>query len=207
VQDDTDQDDQPLDPVPPQGDGDADPTSRRGFFREALAGMLSPVVDYIQDRLPAGVYADPADYEYTPPALRPPGALHAGGFFNACTACGSCAAACPDGVILMDGGPRIDPNVAGCRMCEGFPCVAACKTGALALTDRAALFMGLAVWDPSHCVLIADQPCEACRDACPLGAVEIGDAYVDVDADKCTGCGLCQQACPLAEKGIVVEPY
>lgn len=37
--------------------------------------------------------------------------------------------------------------------------------------------------------------CTRCRDACPHDAIRIADA-VEIDDVKCTGCGLCVQACP-----------
>ncbi|MDO5119661.1 MAG: 4Fe-4S binding protein [Coriobacteriales bacterium] len=41
--------------------------------------------------------------------------------------------------------------------------------------------------------------CGACVDACPVGAIEVGDeGYVEVvDEDACIGCGACQDACPM----------
>ncbi len=38
--------------------------------------------------------------------------------------------------------------------------------------------------------------CRRCLDACPAGAVHIEGQAVAVDADLCSGCGLCAAACP-----------
>lgn len=42
-------------------------------------------------------------------------------------------------------------------------------------------------------------PCNPCEEACPKRAIEIGDSIINLpilDADKCTGCGLCIASCP-----------
>lgn len=193
---------------PPAQPPDEGSTSRRGFFREALAGLLGPVANLIQDRLRFDLYDEPADYAGVRPPLRPPGAVAGEAFADLCDHCGDCAAACPASAIVMDPDPRVVPAEQACLMCGGFPCVAACPTGALAGVGRDELCMGLAVWDPSACQLTAGGRCWACRDACPVaGAVTIGQYYVDVDSDKCTGCGMCEQACPQHPRGIVVEPF
>ncbi len=204
----------PPEPPPPQEEPPAaqeeedPPTSRRGFFREALAGLIGPVVELIQDRFHLELPACPYDYEYTPPPLRPPGAVAGDAFAELCTGCGQCASACGPGAIVMDGGPRIDPDRAGCQMCPGLPCVAACPTGALEEVSTEQVCLGLAVWDPSQCKVMAGETCDACRQACPVaGCIAVEEYYVEVDGQKCTGCGLCQQACPMDPKAIVVEPY
>ncbi len=184
------------------------PTSRRGFFRDAFAGLLGPVVDLIQDRLRFDLYDEPADYDYAPAPLRPPGAVAGDGFAELCTECGECAAACPAGAIVMDPDPRIVPAREACRMCEGFPCIAACRTGALESVGRGELCMGVAVWDASLCKVMAGEDCAVCLEACPVGgAITIEEHYVEIDSEKCTGCGLCEHACPLHPKAITVEPF
>ncbi len=37
--------------------------------------------------------------------------------------------------------------------------------------------------------------CELCLTSCPVGAIREG-FYLELDAEKCTGCGICWQVCP-----------
>ena len=50
------------------------------------------------------------------------------------------------------------------------------------------------------CLAFRGVTCMSCRDVCPSGAVRLelalGGARPRIDADICTGCGDCSQACP-----------
>ena len=48
--------------------------------------------------------------------------------------------------------------------------------------------------------------CGACVDACPTGALEIGDegAFV-ANAENCIGCGACLEACPTGALTEIAE--
>ncbi len=45
--------------------------------------------------------------------------------------------------------------------------------------------------------------CGCCVSVCPQGALELIDAYLDVDEDSCTDCGICARVCPLGALEVV----
>lgn len=53
---------------------------------------------------------------------------------------------------------------------------------------------------PVACIECFQQiPCNPCEEACPRGAITVGDAITALprlDEEKCNGCGLCMTRCP-----------
>ncbi|MFZ5754734.1 MAG: 4Fe-4S binding protein [Bacillota bacterium] len=46
---------------------------------------------------------------------------------------------------------------------------------------------------------VQEIPCNPCEKACPFGAITVGQPITNLpalDADKCTGCGICIPSCP-----------
>lgn len=159
--------------------------------------------------------------------LRPPGAV--ADFAAACIKCGQCVQACPyDSIKLVPTGgaagsglPRIVPRETPCVMCEPLHCVKACPTGALApgLTDITQARIGLAVIDIEHCLSWQGLRCEVCFRVCPAQGQAIRlvsqqrqlskhAMFVPlVQAEACTGCGLCEKRCPTEVSAIrVLDP-
>ncbi len=166
--------------------------------------------------------------------LRPPGADKS--FLASCIRCGLCVEACPYltlklatfGSGIEAGTPYFEPRKIPCYMCKDIPCAVACPTGALdvnRLRDEESKIninksqMGVAVVDTTHCIAYGGIQCDACYRACPL----IGKAIVleyrhstftnehanllpIVDADFCTGCGMCERACVTQKPTIRVLP-
>ncbi len=38
--------------------------------------------------------------------------------------------------------------------------------------------------------------CESCVDACPVSAIEMNDGVAKIDGESCSDCGGCVDACP-----------
>ncbi|MCL2883238.1 MAG: 4Fe-4S dicluster domain-containing protein, partial [Coriobacteriia bacterium] len=160
--------------------------------------------------------------------LRPPGAQSEDDFIARCVSCGKCVLACPYAAIQTAtiatgrsaGTPYIDARRKACRMCEGFPCVAACPTGALRdITTRADVRMGTAVINEDLCVVFTNaNRCEVCYRVCPLidQAISIdyrkreGDIHhvlfaPVINVDKCTGCGICVERCVISQPDVAIK--
>jgi ferredoxin-type protein NapG len=135
---------------------------RRDFMKQATGlGVIGAAAV-------AGIYAAPqliADE----PLLRPPGAVDEASYLNLCIKCGQCLQVCPyDSILLedIDGGASmgmayIDPTQRGCYLCEAFPCVLACPTGALdhEHDQIEMVHMGMAVIvNESACLALKKEP-------------------------------------------------
>jgi ferredoxin-type protein NapG len=163
-----------------------------------------------------------------PYALRPPGALAESDFNATCIKCGQCVNACPPDILrlapaggdLPIGMPSFTPRSGACVMCPDIPCVQACPTGALnpQLKDINQARMGLAVIDIENCLSWKGLRCEICHRECPLKGKAISlethprqiskhAMFVPlVHSDACTGCGICEQACPTEVSAIRILP-
>lgn len=170
---------------------DSVPVSRRGFIGGAAVGVAAAI------GLPRMGGAD----EHV---IRPPGSLPEERFLGACVRCGECVKACPTGILQPAGAsvglpslwtPHADPLRASCDP-DCTNCGSVCPTGAirhLPLEEKREARMGLAVVDET-CI-----QCFRCISACPYNAiVEMGpDLPVWVRADRCVGCGACENTCHM----------
>ncbi len=165
----------------------------------------------------------------TPFALRPPGAVSESDFNAKCIKCGQCVDACPYDTLHLAragdhipiGTPYFTPRDVPCYMCPDIPCKVACPTGALEpeLEDINDSRMGLAVIDVENCLSWQGLRCEICHRECPLTdqaiTVEHHPRRISkhamfvprVHSSHCTGCGICEKACPTQEAAIrVINP-
>jgi len=152
--------------------------------------------------------------------IRPPYAIRELDFLLACTRCGACIEACPHGTIFplpvrqgaeVVNTPALDLLNHACHLCADWPCVAACEPRALqppAVEEDQPLplpRLAYANIDPAVCLPYSGPECGACRAACPLdGALLWQLEKPQIDASRCTGCGLCREACITSPKAISV---
>lgn len=179
--------------------------SRKEFFRELLG------LDRKRgDRLPL------------PPRpltlLRPPGALLPDDrYLEACTGCNACVEACPKKAIRLHPSPVdathpiavLEVGHTPCVLCETLPCAAACPDGALIPPPGPRqVRMGVAQVDPRLCRTFRGEGCDVCVRVCPFPdeAIRMIGHRPVVMPSACTGCGLCEAACPERPAAIVVHP-
>ena len=191
-----------------------DETGRRGFFKEALNQLIQPVAEFLDDRISDHL---PAEDSGNRPLFRPPGALPEAEFLEKCHRCGNCIKNCPANAIFplqttqpdIANTPYIDPEEQPCVICDSLACMYVCPSGALQTVYAEDIKIGLAVFSAETCLRTQDLDCTYCVDTCPIGEDAIHftpDGIVEVIDAGCTGCGVCQYACPTSPKSIVIHP-
>ena len=90
-------------------------------------------------------------------------------------------------------------------MCSDTPCITACETGAL--VAEAGVSMGSAQILMQSCLAHQNSFCTVCSEQCPVaGAIDVIDGKPVINAAVCTGCGVCDFACPAPHKAILIRP-
>ncbi|MFQ5862762.1 MAG: 4Fe-4S dicluster domain-containing protein [Candidatus Brocadiales bacterium] len=179
---------------------------RREFFRETLIQAADALREIAKET------AVGSSRRY----LRPPGAVEELEFVSLCTRCDECIKVCPHYAIrgantdsgLALGSPIIDPKEQPCMLCEDFPCIKACKEGALVMPERREdVRMGVAVVDEKACISGDIQFCQSCVIACPFPdeAIYMKDGKPVVSKERCTGCGICEQACMTVNSACAMK--
>ena len=178
----------------------------------------------------AGLAAvEPTTVHPQPHLIRPPGARDPD-FTSRCIRCGLCLKVCPTAGLqpsLAAAGwsglwtPVLVPRLGHCD----YTCVACgevCPTAAiprLALSAKQQTVIGQAYIDRDRCIPWADgRTCLVCEEMCPLPekAIQLEEAAVTgadgvtttvrrphVLHDRCTGCGICENRCPLAGEAAI----
>ncbi len=184
---------------------------RRQFFRTTLGKASQAVVEHV-DRKVA---------RHAARWVRPPFAQPEIEFLLVCTRCNECIEACPHDVIFplpprcgtkFTGTPALDLVNRGCHLCEDWPCVASCKSGALkppesTEDDPPPVPVLARAWiDTTQCLPYQGPECGACAGSCPVPDALLWDGpRPRIDIDVCVGCGLCREACITEPKAVSIE--
>jgi len=172
--------------------------------------------------------------------IRPPFAIDELDFLLACTRCDNCVDACPQNIIFplsaklgmkVFNTPAMDLLNHGCHLCEGWPCIQSCETGALMIpiaspddkitkqeesnvssvelgnndTKRVLPIIATVTINTKTCLPYSGPECGACR-VCPVeGAMIWTMEKPSINPLLCTGCALCREACIVEPKAINVQ--
>jgi ferredoxin len=155
--------------------------------------------------------------------IRPPGSVPEDKFLSRCIRCGECMKVCKTNGLqpaLFECGidglwtPHLVSRHGGCED-KCHMCGQVCPTDAirqLPLEEKKFVKLGTAVIDKFRCIAWEQKKlCLICDEICPVDAIEM--KIVDnfdgpfkrpfVTARKCTGCGLCENKCPVAGRSAI----
>ena len=166
--------------------------SRRDFFRR----FARPVKDVTEVELPES------------PFPRPPWARVNAEFMALCTHCNQCIEHCPQRVLRAS--DESDDNLQKlpvlileygvCDFCG--QCVDHCPSGALHREEGVKLQVIAQVND--HCQRKYQPHCNLCVEACEAQAITLTEnRLIQVDANRCTGCGVCSLDCYIKAISLV----
>jgi ferredoxin-type protein NapG len=188
---------------------------RREFFKETFSAIGNTISEIVKSKVDTISKSNPNTNPGTRRYIRPPGAVHEKEFLSLCTKCDECLKVCPHYSIrklnkdfdISDGTPIIIPEETPCFLCEDFPCIKACKEGALVeVKDKEEVKMGKAYINESNCMAWGVQFCEQCVRNCPIpGAIYQDENRPIVDKEKCVGCGICENVCNTVNQPIAIK--
>jgi MauM/NapG family ferredoxin protein len=196
--------------------------------RRLIEAGISGIVLFPMLRSVVNAQSDPQ-----PDVIRPPGSLPESDFLRRCIKCGECMRVCPTNVIqpaLLESGfeglwtPILVNKIGYCE----FNCVLCghvCPTGAITpLTiekrlGKPAVKLGTAFYDRGRCLPWAmNTECIVCEEVCPTDPKAIWFEEVEilqrdgtrkrlklprVDPNRCVGCGICQNKCPVHDRPAI----
>ncbi len=201
-------------PAGPQAKSGAD-DSRRRFLGATIAVATASAIS-AQDKIVDGGLAPVLEKKKPVSRARivPPGAQSLKNFYQHCTACQLCVAACPNQVLRPTGSlmtlmqPESSYERGYCRP-ECNICSQVCPSGAIkpiSVEEKSSIQIGHAVWVKSNCIPLTDGvECGNCARHCPSGAIQMVPSDADnpesvkipvVNTARCIGCGACENLCP-----------
>lgn len=190
-------------------------SSRRQFMVAAAAISASAAVK-AQEKTVDGGLAVIADKKVPERKTRivPPGAVGLRNFSSHCTACQLCVTVCPNQVLRPSSDmvtfmqPESSYERGYCRP-ECVKCSEVCPAGAIrpiSVAEKSSVQIGHAVWVKANCVPLTDGvKCGNCARHCPVGAITMVPSEKGredslkipvVNAERCIGCGACENLCP-----------
>jgi MauM/NapG family ferredoxin protein len=201
--------------------------SRRGFIGSMAAGLSLPV--FMKARA-LGARPDGSGVNPEPLLIRPPGALSEREFLARCVRCGECMKVCITNALhpaFLESGfegafsPVVIPRIGYCEY-NCTLCGQVCPTGAiteLTRDEKHKVKVGRAYFDRDRCLPWAKAvPCLVCEEMCPVPdkAIKLREEEVNnfqgervkvkrpyVVDELCTGCGTCENKCPLDGESAV----
>jgi MauM/NapG family ferredoxin protein len=172
----------------------------------------------------------PARIRASEKLIRPPGALPEEKFLQKCVKCGECMKVCPTNGLqpsLTEAGPegiwtpRLVPEIGYCEYYCSL-CTQVCPTGAiqeLSIEEKNKLKIGTAWVDKNRCIPWKfGDPCIVCEEHCPVSPKAIKFIKIEVfrpdgvvktplapviETDPCTGCGICENKCPVVDQPAI----
>jgi MauM/NapG family ferredoxin protein len=193
--------------------------TRRGMLLSALSGIGTAALvktGWNQPRLTGQERAvTPEDL------IRPPGAIPEPEFLRLCVRCGLCMKACATNTLQpiwfkagFEGlfSPALSPRLAACATNCSI-CGSVCPTSAireLPLDEKLQVKIGTAWIDRQSCLVWnQDKKCLVCDEVCPYNAITFQpaegrrNAVPFVHANRCTGCGWCENKCPVEGRAAI----
>ncbi len=154
--------------------------------------------------------------------ILPPGAGDKETFSALCSRCYACVNVCPTRILAVDFpkdadmGRWFEPEMNAYRgTCQEScnNCTQVCPTGAikkLSFDDKHQTQIGIAKVIKEKCIAWCEKDhCVVCIEFCPYLAIDSTESVSGyprpvVNPDKCRGCGICQNACPVRDPGAAI---
>ncbi len=196
---------------------------RRGFVTGMVGGVTAGLGLRSEPAHPAGAFLPLPLRDQS--LIRPPGALPEPEFLSRCVRCSECMRACLSNTLQPDWyrvgleglwAPHMNLRFAACEQTCNV-CGWVCPTGAIRPLDsveKQYAKVGTAVVYREQCLPWSqNRRCLICDEQCPYNAIvfrhdaEHQVGLPVVNADKCNGCGQCEDKCPvLGQSAIRVSP-